>query len=467
MRAMQRWTTTLGIGALVSVGALHTGALADPCFGVADVGGVVDVRQQVALWRKNYRGVYDPVTGISHFFGLERVAGHPDILLTWWTWNGLVWEEQDTSVLPGTTNIGGFLDAELDPVSRVAVVVTYATENVISDVRTFNIDDPTIPVPGVPFSAARFPTKTVWVEDEGAFYFFVPLNQDVWRFVPTTGVAEQFYAPGGLLPFGLDWRGVETEYDMRNRRIVLLGTISSVVHTFFFDLDNPGFVEAAPSLPPPTGDTPYQMARNPATGDVLLVGIRHGFDDPEDAEGVWRLADDDSWEHIAQLNLHPGETEPYRLITPGISVDTAAGQIIFFGGRVNSMVNQAQPFAVTLAAPRFAAEPQSVVVPEGSPFSLMGIPSSGSFASEVRWHRNGAHVATTLLPFLSFDSATQDLAGEYSAEMVSPCGVTWSAPFHVTVVPGANSCPGDTSGDGVVNFLDLNSVLSNYGQTCD
>ena len=33
-------------------------------------------------------------------------------------------------------------------------------------------------------------------------------------------------------------------------------------------------------------------------------------------------------------------------------------------------------------------------------------------------------------------------------------------------VPTLSSCPGDTNGDGIVNFTDLNTVLSTFGENC-
>jgi hypothetical protein len=34
-------------------------------------------------------------------------------------------------------------------------------------------------------------------------------------------------------------------------------------------------------------------------------------------------------------------------------------------------------------------------------------------------------------------------------------------------VPALTDCPGDTNGDGVINFTDLNTVLTNFGEDCD
>ena len=39
--------------------------------------------------------------------------------------------------------------------------------------------------------------------------------------------------------------------------------------------------------------------------------------------------------------------------------------------------------------------------------------------------------------------------------------------FPVPVMPAAQApCPGDNTGDGVINFADLNSVLTNFGNAC-
>jgi hypothetical protein len=34
-------------------------------------------------------------------------------------------------------------------------------------------------------------------------------------------------------------------------------------------------------------------------------------------------------------------------------------------------------------------------------------------------------------------------------------------------LPSLTNCPGDTNGDNIVNFADLNTVLTNYGEECD
>ncbi len=34
-------------------------------------------------------------------------------------------------------------------------------------------------------------------------------------------------------------------------------------------------------------------------------------------------------------------------------------------------------------------------------------------------------------------------------------------------LPSLTDCPGDTNGDGIVNFADLNTVLTNFGEECD
>jgi hypothetical protein len=34
-------------------------------------------------------------------------------------------------------------------------------------------------------------------------------------------------------------------------------------------------------------------------------------------------------------------------------------------------------------------------------------------------------------------------------------------------LPSLTNCPGDTNGDGIVNFADLNTVLTNFGEECD
>ncbi len=38
--------------------------------------------------------------------------------------------------------------------------------------------------------------------------------------------------------------------------------------------------------------------------------------------------------------------------------------------------------------------------------------------------------------------------------------------FRSVALPAASTCPGDLNGDHVVNFADLNGVLSNFGDTC-
>jgi hypothetical protein len=475
MRAIQRLAKGLGVCALAAASLIGATANAQSsCIGVADVGAPViwNSGQPYTLRVHNFRGFFDPVTGHSHFFGFKHGAGVGE--LCWWVWDGAVWHQRDTSPIialyppDGESYSEGVFDAALDPTTRIALISI--KQGYYGAVFAINIDDPGAPVPqfdpqGVPFTAS-------WVdfaEDEGAFYLTSGGLRQVWRYKASDGSLTQVLddfdfvlSPGSP---------VDSEYDPITRRIVFVGYHTGI-RTFFFGLDNPGFVESTTSMPAPPhsliGANSFKLVRNSDTGDMLLIGSRSTTNQSFDYDGVWRLSEDDGWGHIAQLTLSDDRAFLYK---PGAVYDAVGGQILLFGGVLGgeeiSSINQPQPIAITLRKPQFAAQPRSVVVPEGSPFSLVGIPTTNSFYSQVRWLRNGSLIATTALPVLDFENATPDIAGEYVAMLRSTCGSTLSETFHVTVVRGPDSCPGDTSGDGVVNFLDLNSVLSNYGQACD
>jgi hypothetical protein len=77
--------------------------------------------------------------------------------------------------------------------------------------------------------------------------------------------------------------------------------------------------------------------------------------------------------------------------------------------------------------------------------------------SDVAGEISGTQTST--LTIIGVDTIN---AGEYRLRYNSVCGNTISQTATLTVVP-APACPGDTNNDNVVNFLDITTVLANFG----
>lgn len=107
-----------------------------------------------------------------------------------------------------------------------------------------------------------------------------------------------------------------------------------------------------------------------------------------------------------------------------------------------------------------------VQTPGGSPLTLHLIPTTSAHVTNVQWYRNNTYVTSTSSTILPLGAASPEHSGEWKAILSGACGGVFSETFQVTVTNAPVTCPGDSDGDGVITFVDLNAVLSTYGQAC-
>ncbi len=152
--------------------------------------------------------------------------------------------------------------------------------------------------------------------------------------------------------------------------------------------------------------------------------------------------------------------------------DSDAGPALYFGGFFTTAYNgQTDAIGASgIVAYRSAGLAQISQQPEsattspgfGAEFSV-GADASGQ-AIEYQWYSNGnplaegPYVSGARGPELRLTEVRSDQAGQIRCELTTSCGVVVSE-TAVLVVIAPNECPGDTSGDGTVDFRDIYEVL--------
>jgi hypothetical protein len=132
----------------------------------------------------------------------------------------------------------------------------------------------------------------------------------------------------------------------------------------------------------------------------------------------------------------------------------------------------AQAWDDSCESPTATAVETSVSVAAGQQ-AMLSVIAGGSFQNrQFQWQRfvGGAWISVTNVAgaysgaqtdTLTILNASAQSGGLYRCRITSYCGADASGNIILTVTA---SCPGDTNGDGVVNFTDLNAVLAAFGQ---
>lgn len=126
----------------------------------------------------------------------------------------------------------------------------------------------------------------------------------------------------------------------------------------------------------------------------------------------------------------------------------------------------------TRSANQFISHPQSQSIPPGTT-AMFSVLLSGTCPPSFRWRRNGEQLFDGVLPGVGqvhgSETATLSIVGVgmfapalYDCVVSNGCGVIESNAAQLTL---QGTCPGDANGDGIVNFADLNVVLSGFGQS--
>lgn len=458
----------------VVAGALAAGvalspAHANPCINRVDLGvdlnwGLSQISGAPPVF--NFRSAFDAGTGQTIVAGVVR---NPDPSATvpifkMWSWDGFAWTERDVgpllAQLPPTALPFDVRSIAIDPVSRTAIMTYLFTSSSTISVA-FNIDDFNAPLlslgdPNDTTSAARS-IAAVFAPDDGRFYLFNRTN-GIRRFEPVTGTVETMTQGPALIP---QVSQADYVYDADERRIVVFVNGTSGHRTWIYSLDDNTLVETTdPSTAPPVDGAFYRLVSAPSSGAVYLASFRSTANLSLPDDRLLRLVGDSDWTTIdARFQWLEDE---FWSRPPSVVYDERAGQIFLAGGTLVGLDRENyRTLAAVIDAPGFAAPPTSVTVPQGNPVSLVALPTAHSFYSSVVWRKNGQVLTATGIPALLIPNATPADTGVYSVELVGVCGNTMSQEFTLTV-----TCPGDTDANGVINFSDLNSVLTRFGQTC-
>jgi hypothetical protein len=242
--------------------------------------------------------------------------------------------------------------------------------------------------------------------------------------------------------------------------VIFVETVANVPRTLVYSLDANEIVETTDpaTAPPGLGLLRHRLVASASSGEVFLVVTRLTQSAPLPTDALFRLTGDANWTILDSFQLTDGALFNGA---PAAAFDERAGQILLAGGWLVNFVPDNRNQAIVFEAPQFAAPPASMSVLEGQPATLVALPSANSLYASVVWRKDGQVITETGIPALTIANATPGDAGAYSAEMIGLCGNTISQEFTLTVV-----CRGDTDANGVINFSDLNSVLSNFGNTC-
>lgn len=126
--------------------------------------------------------------------------------------------------------------------------------------------------------------------------------------------------------------------------------------------------------------------------------------------------------------------------------------------------------STTPLAARIVSEPVGVITALGGS-AMLSVATAGDAPVSVQWRRNGKNltsggaVSGANSPMLSINPVALANDGVYDAIVSNNCQSVATVPTYIAVntAPG---CPGDADGNHSVTFLDITTVLANFGNTC-
>lgn len=161
--------------------------------------------------------------------------------------------------------------------------------------------------------------------------------------------------------------------------------------------------------------------------------------------------------------LTPGQLKEYLRSTGTAQTSGTFPATQNIGPRPNA--DAAIAAALACAPATITDQPDPVGVMPGQP-AMLHVGATGTGLS-YRWRRDmtplndGAGITGAFTHTLSIASVTQATAGVYDVLVTNGCGAQMSNGALVRPV----GCTGDANLDGVVDFLDLNIILGQYGQS--
>lgn len=202
----------------------------------------------------------------------------------------------------------------------------------------------------------------------------------------------------------------------------------------------------------------------------LLAGFRYGGLDPlDDADAALKWFDGAQWNAVSGW---PRTSAMSALLVANDGHGGASGPILLGGGGQaisgTALVGNTV-FRMGVGTTYGLDAPADVSASVGGSASFhVGWPV---VADAFQWRRGGVALtdggaisgATTAT--LTINPVSEADEGVYECVVTTPCAVGITRPAALAVA-GPEPCPVDTNGDDVIDFLDLNGVLSLFGLPC-
>jgi hypothetical protein len=203
-------------------------------------------------------------------------------------------------------------------------------------------------------------------------------------------------------------------------------------------------------------------------GDRLVIGMG-GNESADGAKGtvfVYGLANA-QWSEIASV-LRPFANRGF-----GSAAALSANEVLV-GAPLEVVDNQTRGavYSFDLNSASVGQQPTDALVSPGTSamLSVALNPGAGSPVT-YRWRRAGAELVdggrvtgSTTATLTILNAQPGDL-GAYDCVVTTPCGTLTSAPAAIAVA-APSSCNGDSNNDGSVTFVDITTVLANFGASC-
>lgn len=452
---VRRFIRSLGLAPLARTGA-WAGSLAlaltsaSPAFARQCVGQWVSLTPPLApSARQYYAAAYDEARERVVLFAGQ--GGSP--LRDTWEWDGATWTLVANNVGPSARYNASMV---YDPARQCTLLVGgQGQSGVLNDVWAWDGGAWTMLNNAAPSWALR-PTLA-FDRHRGKIVLFcgwtdpATATSQTWEWDSATNVWSQVMIPG---PAPRQRHAMA--YDALHRQIVLFGGLGFSLHADTWVYDGAQWTQrivAGPSARS-TAAMAYDSVRNRT---VLFGGLSAG-----------ELGDTWEWTGAAWiLRATTGPSPRHRL---SAVFDAARNENVLFGGFDGvGVTNQTWVWAGG-DAPVFSSHPSPVAITTGADAFFVAS-ASGVGAVQYRWRHAGVEVADgvgprgeiisgSASPTLSIVWARSIDAGAYDCVATDDCGASISAPATLEI-----GCPGDVNGDTLVNFSDLNTVISAFGQT--
>ncbi len=297
------------------------------------------------------------------------------------------------------------------------------------------------------FDAVRLRTVVFGGRTSGNVFLNTTLEHD--------GVSVVTLAPSGSPSPRI---GHAMAFDARRGVTVLFGgtDASATVLGDLWEWDGENWLQIAPTGSWPAARWSHAMAFDPNRGVVVMHGGSLSSS-PSSSREWWE------WDGASWLRRSAEESG---------GPTSSAHHLMHFGatGEMVAALGSASPwtyFVGTPQAPWIAAHPESRSAAAGESVVLsMTMGDAGPYA--YQWRKDGAIVPGATGPSLAVPSAMSSDAGVYTCDVWrttfgADCATATAGPAALTV--GA-ACPSDVDGNGVINFADLNAVISLFNTEC-